>query len=172
MQVLFQTFLIASPYNGPGRRVTSCFRGKETGADVEWSHKSLDLNAHPRVPALNHHHHYGTKKQGQNNNIHFPTFRNSIIFLITCSEYFMAHHIAWLIKHLYIRTSLSMKNLGVWQHSPPTEKIFQHWTLRKIDFWHVFWFEKTEGTQAFPSHPPLDCIKRREKESKRINPQL
>ena len=65
MQVLFQNFLIASPYNGPGRRVTSCFRGKETEADVEWSRKSVDLNARPRVPALNHHRHYSTTKQVQ-----------------------------------------------------------------------------------------------------------
>ena len=171
--MLFQNFPIASPNNGPGRRVTSCFGDKETEADVEWTRKSLDLNAHPRGPALNHHDRYGTKKQGQNYNfLNFPTFRNSIIFLITCSEYFLAHHIPWLIQHLHIRTSLSVKNLGVWQHSPPTEKIFQRWRLRKIDFWHVFWFKKTDGAQEFPSHPPLDYIKRRGKESKRISPQL
>lgn len=104
MQALFQTFLIASPYNGPGRQVTSCFRDKGTEADVEWTHKSLDLNAHPRVPALNHHDHYGTKKQGQKYNfLNFPTSRNSIISLIICSEYFLAHHIPWLIQHLYKR---------------------------------------------------------------------
>lgn len=134
MQALFQNFPIASPNNGPGRRVTACFRDKETEADVEWTRKSLDLNAHPRGPALNHHDRYGTKKQGQNYNfLNFPTFRNSIIFLITCSEYFLAHHIPWLIQHLHIRTSLSVKNLGVWQHSPPTEKIFQHWGRLTFD---------------------------------------